>query len=248
MPFSLVAYSESQDSAALVYIAAVADPHVTVSGDDIYVPELTQLSGFLFMGANFSQGQIESPSLKAQNLIDVEPGDGADEPASPSNFHDLFDAPVPLARSEALRTLMAEDGAGATRVSALLWLSDGPITPARGKIITVRATNGSTLVANAWTNGALTFSQTLPAGRYDIAGMRAESAGLRAARLVIPGFPWRPGVPGFDADGDLDVPRFRYGRAGVFGSFFHNEPPTVDFFSASADTSQVVWLDLIKVA
>lgn len=248
MPFTLVAWTESQDSAVLVNIAALADPHVRVVADDIYVPALSFLSGYHFHGANFTQGQISSPSLRVQNLIDVEPADLAAEPGSPPAFHDLFENPIPLVASEAINTLMAEDAAGASRVTALVWFSSGPVTPVTGKIQTVRATGATTLGASVWTNCALTFSQTLPAGRYQVVGMRAQSAGAQAARLVVPGFSWRPGCIGCDADGDIDPPRLRYGRAGVWCEFDHDAPPTVDFLSVSADTAEVVHLDLIKIA
>jgi len=249
MPFTLVAFTESQDSAALTNIAAVADPHVRVSGDDIYVPmALPFLAGYYFCGANFTQGQVLSPSLRRTCNIDVDRADLADEPGSPPNVHDLFANPTPLEGGEAINTQMAEDAAGASRVNALLWFSNGPIAPVTGAMFTVRATSPTTLVANAWTNGALTFSQTLPRGTYQIVGMRAQSTGLRAARLVIPGFSWRPGVTGTDADSDIDAQVFRLGEAGVFGEFVHDAPPTVDFFSASADTAEVVHLDLIKIA
>lgn len=248
MPFTLVGFSESQDSATLANIAALADQHVTVSGDDIRVPALNQLAGYHFHGPNFTLGQVSSPSLRVQTLIDVEPADVAAEPASPPAFHDLFANPIPLVASESLNSLMAEDAAGASRVTALVWFSDGPISPVTGKIQTVRATGSATLTANAWTNVALTFSQTLPAGDYQIVGMRAQSAGCQAARIVSPGGGWRPGVIGFDADGDLDAPRFRMGQCGVMAEFAHDAPPTVDFLSISADTSEVVHFDLIKTA
>jgi len=249
MPFTTVAFSESQDSAVLVNIAAVADPHVRVVGDDIYVPgALPNLAGYYFGGANFTQGQVSSPSLRTLANIDVEPADLADEPASPPAVHDLFASPKPLEGGEAINTLMAEDAAGASRVNAILWFSDGPIAPVTGDIFTVRATGATTLVANAWTNGALTFTQTLRRGTYQIVGMRAQSAGLRAARLVAPGETWRPGCLGCDADGDIENQVFRRGKAGVWATFSHDAPPTVDFFSASADTSEVVHLDLIKTA
>jgi len=247
MPFTLVAYSESQDSAVLVNIAAVPDTHVRVVLDDIYVPALSQLAGYHFMGVNFTQGQIDSPSLRVQTLIDVEPADVADEPASPPAFHDLFSAPIPLATGETIRTLMAEDGAGATRVSALVWFSDGPVAPVTGKIQTLRATGATTLTANAWTACPLTFSQTLPVGSFQVVGARFNSAGCRAGRLLVPGYSWRPGAPGVDADGDLNTVRFRYGQAGVWCEFASDNPPQAEFFSASADTSEVVHLDLIKV-
>jgi len=248
LPFTVVAFTESQDSATLTNIAALADPHVRVSGDDIYVPvALPFLGAWHFMGANFTQGQILSPSLRRLANLDVEPADLVDEPASPNALHDLFANPVPLEGGEALNTQMAEDAAGASRVTALIWFTSGGLTPVTGQIFTIRATNATTLTANAWTNGALTFSQTLPRGTYSIVGMRAQSAGLRAARLVIPGESWRPGCSGVDADSDIDAPCFRYGQIGAWGSFGHDAPPTVDFLSASADSSQVVHLDLIKI-
>jgi len=247
--FTLVAFTESQDSAVLANIAAVADPHVRVVGDDIYVPgALPNLAGFHFCGANFTMGQIASPSLRRVVNIDVDQADLADEPGSPPNFHNRFANPLPMEGDENVNTLMAEDAAGASRVNALVWFSDGPVTPVTGPIYTVRATGATTLVANTWTNGALTFTQTLPKGTYDIVGMRAQSAGLRAARLVISGLSWRPGCIGCDADSDLDAPAFRHGMIGVWGTFTHLTPPTVDFFSASADTAEVVLLDLIKTA
>lgn len=248
MPFTMCAFTESQDSAVLVNIAAVADTHLRVVGDDIYVPALNQLAGYHFMGANFTLGQIDSPSLRIQTLVDVEGADLADEPASPPCFHDLFSSPIPLITGETIRTLMAEDVAGAGRVSALLWFSDGPITPITGKIQTVRVTGSTTLVANAWTAVTLTFSQTLPFGTFQIVGARFNSTGARAGRIIVPGYPWRPGAPGVDADSDLDAPRFRYGQAGVWAEFTSDNPPQAEFFSASADTAEVVHLDLIKTA
>jgi len=248
MPFTLAAYTESQDSAVLINIAAVADTHLRVVGDDVYVPALSQLAGYIFMGANFTQGQIDSPSLRVQTLIDVEPADLADEPASPPAFHDLFSSPILLKTGETIRCLMAEDAAGASRVNALLWFSDGPVAPVTGKIQTLRATGSTTLTANAWTACPLTFSQTLPKGTFQVVGARFQSAGARAGRLIQPGYDWRPGAPGVDADGDLNAGRFRYGQAGVWCTFDSDNPPQAEFFSASADTSEVVHLDLIQTA
>jgi len=249
MPFTLVAFDESQDSATLANIAACADPHVRVVGDDIYVPPAwPHLAGYYFLGVAFTQGQVLSPTLRRICNLDVEPGDRSAEPSSPPPFHDLFANPIPLEGGEAINCAAAEDGANGQYSNALLFLSDGPLTPVTGPIFTIRATNASTLTARAWTNGALTFSQTLPRGTYQVVGMRAQSAGLIAARLVFPGLSQRPGCIGFDADGDLEPQRFRKGNAGVWGEFVHDAPPTVDFLSVSADSSQVVHLDLIKIA
>jgi len=251
MPFSVIGYTESQDSAVLVEIAAMADgQHVAVSGDDVFVPSFANyLFGYHFMGANFTQGQIGSPSLRSQLYVDVEPADVADEPGTPPAVHMFPGSPIRLDVNEGLRTYMAEDNAAASRVSAFLWLSTGVISPVTGTIYTVRAVGATTLVANAWTNGAIVFAQTLRAGRYQVVGARVQSAGLRNARLVFPGqATYRPGVAGCDADGDIEFPLFRRGGLGVFGDFDSRLQPTVDYCSASADTAEVIHLDLIPLA
>jgi hypothetical protein len=248
--FSVVAYSESQDSAVLANVAAVPDTLYRTSGDDLFVPRsLGFLAGFLFLGVNFTQGQIWSPSIlrRLGGGYDVDQADIADEPGSPTNFVDLFDRPVPLAIGEQLRTLAAEDGAGAQRTSAILFLADGPASPIEGDVISIRYTGVTTLVANAWTVGAITPTPTLPAGRYGLVGARVQSAGLRAARFISQDQMSRPGVIGTDADSDITMTRFRRGELGSWLEFEHDEPPQVEYFSASADTAETLILDLIQV-
>jgi hypothetical protein len=242
----LGAWSESQDSAVLTNIAAIADPQLRVQGDDIIVPTLSLLGATYFVGANITQAQLVSPSIRRYWPFDVSPVDRNAEPTVPTPFLDWFDRPLALTAGEAMDALMAEDSAGASRVTAFAWFVDGPAQPVSGDIFTIRASNASTLVAFAWTNGALTLSQALPVGTYDLVGMRAESAGLLAARAVFVGGGWRPGVIGYDAAGDFDWPRFRRGAIGVWGTFDNLTPPSIDFLSVSADTSQTVWLDLIR--
>jgi len=249
MPHTLVGWSESQDTGAvLTLVAALADQHVTVSGDDVTVPELAQLGGYYALGTTITLAQLSSPHLRRISLLDIGALDLGAEPLTTQNFHSRFTNPLPLEAGEKLNALVAEAAAGAEQETVLAWLCDGAIAPVTGEVFTVRCTNTTTLTGYAWTNGALTFSQTLPVGSYSVVGARGVSAGLIAFRLVFPGYPWRPGGVGHDAVGDLDPPGQRYGGWGVWGTFRDNAPPTVDFLSISADTSQVVFLDLIKVA
>jgi hypothetical protein len=78
--------------------------------------------------------------------------------------------------------------------------------------------------------------------------MRAESAGAIAARLVLPGSAYRPGVIAYDAGSDVEIEKFRMGNNGSLGEFSHQFIPAAEFFAASADTSEVVYLDVIKIA
>jgi hypothetical protein len=157
------------------------------------------------------------------------------------------EAPNPLVVDEALNFLVQSDPAAAAIHRGLVWLGDGPQAPVVGNFFTVRCTAAATLVTGTWVNANLVFAQSLPAGSYQVVGMRARSANLVAARLVFPEQVARPGVAAVNAIGDLDPFWARYGRMGVFGQFPHTNPPTVDFLGVT-DTAEFVILDLLRVA
>ena len=250
MAFTMVAYSESQDSATLVNVAALVDPHVRVVGDDIVVPSgLPYVGGVYAIGADITRAQLVSPSIRRRYPLEVTPIEIAAEPSDPVKYTPFFASPIGLDEDEALNFQAAENNASAGRCTGVVWLCDGATSPITGsEIFTIRSTNASTLVSYAWTNGALTFGDTLPAGTYAVVGMRASSTGLIAARLVFSQYPYRPGCIGSDTLGELGVPIFRMGGLGIWGEFQHNTPPTVDFLSLSADTSQTVDLDLVLIS
>lgn len=250
MVFTTIAWSESQDtSAVLTQVAALADQHVTTSGDDILVPTFaTNLGAVLAVGATISQAQMSSPSLRKSTLLDIGTLNIAAEPASPTSYARLFETPRPLTAGEGLRALVAESAAGAEQETVVAWLFGEPEALPAGEIQTIRLTGTTTLGAFAWTLCTLTLSQQLEAGTYAIVGMRAVSAGAIAARLVISGASHRPGVIAYDAASDIEDPIFRKGRLGSWGTFQHVYVPQVEFLSVSADTAETVHLDVVKVA
>lgn len=246
--FHLAAFSESQDSAVLVPMTALADPSMTVSGDNIQVPDYaSMLMGVCGIGANATRVQLQSPSLRRTVNYEVRGLNVGAEPLSPPVACLFPYSPIQLDVDEQLQAHMAEDAAGASQVSALVWLADKPLEKVEGEIFSVRVTNASTLVAYTWTNGALTFDQVLPVGRYALVGAKFESAGLIAFRFLFQGSTPRPGGIGSDAPADISTEGQRWGGWGVWGEFQSTTPPTVDFLSLSADTAQVGTLDLIKI-
>jgi len=248
--FTLVGYTESQDSASLTNVVALSDPHIRVSGDDVIVPSgLNYVGGVYAIGADTTRAQLVSPSIRRRYPFEIVPVEVAAEPADPVKYFPLFDNPLQLDPDESLNAQAAENNASAGRSTVLVWLCDGATAPITGaEIFTIRATNTSTLTAYAWTNGALTFNDTLPAGDYALVGARGSSAGLIAFRFVFSQYAWRPGAIGMDSVGEVGAPIFRFGKLGEWGQFSHNTPPTVDFLSLSADTSQIVDLDLILLS
>lgn len=127
-----------------------------------------------------------------------------------------------------------------------------PAAPA-GEPILVRCVGTTTLTPYQWTSVKITPEVQLEAGTYSVVGMIAYSANALAARLIIPGQVWRPGVPALSGASEYaamkhvnelfaGLPQFE------FGKFSHIALPEVQFLSAAADTSEVVYLKLIKAA
>ena len=241
-------FQDVDQAAAAADIAAISDDTLFAQGDIIRVPE--EMSNVMAVACitaavTFTSAQLQSPSLRQLANMDILPVVRAANFGSLPALMDLSKNPFALIPNESLTFNTNTDHAAAIEIYGLLWLSDGPAAPVSGEIFTVRATVAITLVDGIWTNGNLAFSQDLPFGDYDVVGMRAESANLLCARLVFPGKPWRPGVPGANAPGDNDHVLFRMGMGGIMGSFNTNNPPTVDMIGV-VDSAENVLLDLIK--
>ena len=250
MAFTLVGYTQSVDtSGSLTTIAALADPHVRVVSNDIVVPaDVSNLGHAYALGPSITRASIVSPSIRRRYPFELYPTDASATPSSLPVFNG-FASPIALDPDESLNAQFAESGAGASRGTILIWLTDGQYrADVSDEIFTIRATGTTTLTANAWTNCALTFNDTLPAGEYAIVGMAAFSTGAQAARLVIPQYAWRPGCIAATSANTPGASAFRYGNLGVWGTFSHNTPPTVDFLSNSADTAETIYLDLVMVS
>lgn len=247
---TVVAYSESQDSAgALVNVAGVLDDHINVSGDDIRVPtEYNNLLAVLAIGGNLTQARLLSPSLRDLVNLDVAPlNAGATLPSSPTPYAKLWRSPIELEVGENLRCQVAEDIGGAQRATVVVWLGPGAIVPVRGDISTVRTTSATPLVANTWTSVPIVFDQVIPAGRYQLVGMRAISTTMVAARVVIPRWPWKPGCIGYDALEDVEDEVFRYGNMGVWAEFDSIQSLQVEGLANAADATQEYFFDIIRI-
>lgn len=248
MPMHLAAWNDNTHRAALTAIAALTDPVLRVQGNDIIVPTIPRLGLIYGLGANLTQLQLTSPSIRRMWPLDCEPIDQNAAASVPTPWLQLYEEPLQLAAGEALDALVVDNAAGANQKVVLVQFIDGPAQPVRGDIFTMKCTGTTTLTAFAWTNVPLTLSQQLPVGTYQLVGMRAESTGVIAARAVFIGGGWRPGCIGFTTVSKAQWDPHRLGRTGVWGTFDNLTPPSIDFLSASADTAETVWLDCIKIS
>ena len=249
--FTLIGFYEAQDGlAALHPVKAIQDSHINTNGDDVRIPRFAQnIIGYGVLSAAdtaLTSARLISPALRRVANIEIGTlinalvwGDQPETIIHPEN-------PIPVLADEALNLQINSDAASALGEYGLVWLSDGQQSKVTGQMYSIGGSSAVTLSAGTWVNGSLSFSQTLPVGRYQIVGMRARGTNLVAARLNFVGGTMRPGVPAINALGDKDTGAFRYGNMGVFGEFDSITPPTIDCLGAT-DSAQDYIFDLIKV-
>lgn len=214
--------------------------------------------------------QLSAPSLRGRTLLDVptlnqvysmsaQP-QAAYQPNTASTVYTFdpgkepiswfMNSPLQLVPGENLQCQTISTGTTAACLSTcVVGLGNGNyVNPFMGMPIeTLRYTAAQTLTAHAWTNAALTTTQTLRYGRYAVVGMKYFGATAQAARLVLPETPHRPGCIGVTGRGD-SIGMFRQGNLGSWGEFTSTNLPTVDYLANAADTAEVVYLDVVKIA
>jgi len=251
--FTLIGWQESVDADdVLTNLAACNDQHIAVSGDRIYVPSLNKLvAEYAAYASGAYKAQLQSPSLRRVALLDIGVIQQGGVPSGAESFYPHFDSPINLEVNEGVEALVNKPADGAAVGTILAWLADNPLVPVVGEIFTIRVTATITSIVGTWVNGALTFSQTLPVGKYAVVGANfLESGGdLIAFRFVVPGYEWRPGGLGCNNYGSRPHHLQRYGGMGVWCEFDSSTPPTIDILAyAAASQSVVGYIDLIKTA
>lgn len=248
--FTTVGYFEDVDQAAAAAdINAMNDPTIFASGDQIRIPkELPNIQGAAFLSAatTLTSCLIKTPSLRSRNNLPVQPMNNVDDfPSIPPMFW-AGNNPVQVVGGEQMTMEVNSDHAAAIELQGFVWLSDGRLNEVNGDIFSIRATSGISIVQGVWTNGALTLTQSLPNGLYNVVGFRAVGTNLQCARLVFPGGVWRPGVPAQTSLFESGNDQFRFGASGVLGTFDSDNLPSVDCVGIT-DTTQEYVLDVIKV-
>jgi hypothetical protein len=250
--FTLVGWQDTVTTVGGVSqaVAAIADQHVTIAGTDIYVPSLKSLIAEYVARANtLTACQLQSPSLRRSALFDLPVLQQGLSPSGAESFQDHFGSPTDLDVGEKLEAWITDSGTAAVVTTILAWLSDGALKPVNGSMLSVAFSATITAVLGSWVNKAITFSQTLGVGKYDIVGCNVCGAGTTALafRLVIPGYPWRPGALCTENLGAKPHYEQLYGGMGTWGSFDSATPPTLDLLAASAGSKALVGiLNLIK--
>lgn len=241
-------FYQSVNLSALTAILAVPDTQIFTSGDNLRVdPTVDMLASAynVYEGTGFTQTQIVTPSLRQIAPLDISENNLSVSSSVAPSLLDLYANPKQLVGNETLTLSMNGTAGGAVAAYSIVDFVDAPIKPVTGNIFTVRATGAANLSAGVYVNTPLVFDTVLPAGNYQVVGLRAEGAHLIAARVAFVGQVYRPGCPGAPAPATPDYWQYRAGNLGVWGTFNINQPPTVDCLGIT-DTTQAFYLDLIQ--
>ena len=233
-----------------VSIPALEDSALFTSGPDLRIPAglgAVQAIGAIqeVAAANTTQFRIESPYLLRRAPHYVNPINDVGLWGSLGGITRIMPG-LALTPQESVRAygINAAPQVAAKWMAVLMWLADtAPQAVTSGDLMTVRATAGTISAVGGWHATTLTWAREIPYGDYRVIGMRASGGGLIAARLVLPGETFRPGVQGIAAD-QLGSPMWRMGAWGELARFNSNQPPSVELLVAATSTP-VIELDLV---
>lgn len=248
MPMHVVGYETSASEAALTAITPIPDGVVQIQSNDILVPQVASnvLAAFAMINSATAtlRAQLKTPSLLAVVPFDISPINNGLVFGALPRWVNLTAAPMPLVPAEPMDVLIQNGAAVMNR--AFVILGDGAVKPVSGKAYSVRFTTSITEATASWVNGAITFGTALPAGNYQVVGMRYWGANTVFGRLFFKGSFFRPGAPSLNAEDNSEWPIFRMGGLGVWDQFNNITPPSVDAMGIT-DTAQQGYLDLIKL-
>ena len=252
--FTLVAFSELAGGTSEELCAAVVDETHRTSGDDLQIGALNKLIAAYAYSHALGDCRLVSPSLRAKADLYITPlvNDlGGYAPYYHNRIDYRGDCPITLVTNENLNayTTVSEVSATQNRVIAI-WLADGPITPVKGEILTVKAyATGKTIAEKAWTNFELTWEPDLAVGRYQIVGARCYMVHGGLFRFVPREASNRPGAVCIH-ESCLTVDEItRKGNMGIWCEFDSTLPPTLDALPnlVAGETEVYLRIDLIKM-
>lgn len=250
MPFHLLAFRTAAlaSGAANVALGTVPDPMIFSVNNQYQMPKRVNVIASYAGNDAFNDVRINAPSLRSLFLPSLDPFSNTALPANvpPINFYEDMGPEIQF--SEGVSVEASRDVVVASEAVALLWVADGRLQKASGPIQTLKCTSATATTAGVWTNGALTLTQNLPVGRYQIVGMSCFGTNVLACRIVFQTGGFRPGVLAQGAVGEWSLDPFRRGGVGVFGEFTNITLPSIDLFCTGVSATQTIFLDIVKVS
>lgn len=250
MSLVLLAFDSSiAVGSALVDCKSIADAGMATQSGDGYVVDkrMKKLYAAWAFGGHLTRAQIQTPTFNQLAYQEIIGKSLAAAAAYERNNSDYYGAAGrALTENETLIAQVIQNNSVAENDRVFALVGDADPAPVKDPYFTIRFTMSTTLVADAWTNCAITLDRNLPAGNYKVVGMKVYSAGGLAFRLRIVGSEYAPGGMCVQSIEALSPEWQLNGNLGVWGTFAQNLLPTIDILSTSADTSETGEMQLVK--
>lgn len=229
-------------------ISAITDQALTISNGHYVLTENARLTAAYAQGENILRARVNTPKLRATSLPYIEPVNRATGPGDLPPFVSYGPYALGLDPIDEIAFETSNDlGAGTERHYIGAWFKFGERPVPTGPAFTVRATSSFTATANAWTAGAFTLDQVLPAGRYSVVGVRVVGTNLLFGRLIFPSQVIRPGTIASASEADQDFNLARFGSLGELGQFDSIAQPQLEVLATGANSAQTCYMDIIRV-
>lgn len=245
--FHVACYSGSVGAGLLnVDTPAVQDGQLTIANNHFVLPRQAQFLWAYPVGVGLSRARLNTPKMRYVGLPSIVPVNVGTSVASPPNVVDWTADNIMLDTIDEVAVECSSSDAGAQTMKVLVAFGFGMRPVPAQPVFRIRGTASITASTTAWTNGSITLDQTLPRGTYDVVGLDAVGTNLLAARMVFSGYGFRPGCLARNSASSLQHPLFTNGKLGVFGTFDSINLPTIDVIALGANTSQEIFLDLVR--
>lgn len=229
-------------------LLAIVDNYFTIQNNHFLPQRDTNLLYAAVLGVTLSRARILTPALGVITSPHIMPMSPLLSASSPQKFRDYSQDPILLKALEELQVFVTHTAAGAEQNVAILGFDMGRQPQPPGTVYTIRGTGVATLTANAWSNiNPVVWNNNLPNGLYAVVGAVFQSATCLAGRIIFENTPYRPGGIGQLLVTDWTDSLFRVGNLGVWGTFHNYAMPQIEYLASAADTTQTVFLDLVKI-
>jgi len=213
----------------------------TVNGNQVLIPRDSYILGALAVGVDVQSVRLQVPHYQLYGNPHVARLTGGPTLTSPLSMDWYGFQPMAIPNTEPLGVLATTTGTG-QKTTVAVWVGDKPQPPQNGRIFTLRGTAASTCTANAYTNIAVTWESTPPAGVYNVISHLVVSPNGVVSRLVVPGNFERPGVPTIPTVLSRTHDAFAYPWSVPGLTFKNYQLPNVEVFALAADVPSLVYL------
>lgn len=248
MPFHVVAYTANTFGAASFDMQPASDAIMSIQNNH-YLPhvQLMQFGGW-FGGVNLTSIKLVTPRSRQVVPPPMYPIQAVAIPPDRPHIFDRRGNPFMLNAVEEVSIQATLGGTANALTSAVLfWGTSMDAVPA-GDVYTLHGTASTPVTALTWSQIAITWDQTLPAGTYAMIGSVHQSPNAIAHRWIFKDQMLRPGFLSVTSLQNISEPSLYFGGWGKFGQFNTFTFPVLEVLANGADGAHDVTMNIVRVA